>query len=110
MHNFFRKSALVILTLAALTGISGSFASEETSFQQGNEYFRQKQYDKAIENLSISVKLQRNDFLAEALIQIAATYYEQKDYANALTLYQDALKENPDKKENSSRKKPEYWY
>lgn len=68
-------------------------------FYLGTSYKRIEQYDKAIENLMTAVKLQRNKFLAEALIQIGATYYEQKDYPNALKFYQDASRENPEKNE-----------
>ena len=68
-------------------------------FYLGTSYKSLKQYEEAIENLSKAVKLQRNDFMAETLIQIAATYYEQKDYSAALKFYQDALRENPDKSE-----------
>ena len=62
-------------------------------------YKDQKQYDKAIENFSVAAKLQQNDFLAEVHTQIAASYYAQKKYPEALKYYQDAFRENPDKKE-----------
>ena len=68
-------------------------------FYLGASYKGLKKYDLAIENLSKAVDLQRNDFMAEILIQIAATYYAQKDYSQALKFYQDALREKPDKKE-----------
>jgi tetratricopeptide (TPR) repeat protein len=68
-------------------------------FYQGTSYKALKQYEKAIENFAIAVKLQRNDFLAESLIQAAATYYAMKNYHEALKYYQDALRENPGKNE-----------
>ncbi len=68
-------------------------------FYMGTSYKGLKRYSEAIENLSKAAKLQQNDFLAEAFIQIAATYYAQKNYPKALKYYQDALRENPDKKE-----------
>jgi len=68
-------------------------------FYLGTSYKGLKQYDKAIENLLRAARLQRNDFLAETLIQIGATFYEQKNYSEALKFYQDALREKPDKNE-----------
>jgi tetratricopeptide (TPR) repeat protein len=68
-------------------------------FYLGMCYKALKEYGKAIENFSIAVDLQRNDFLAESLIQIAATYYAGKNYHEALKYYHDALRENPDKNE-----------
>ena len=68
-------------------------------FYLGASYKNLKKYDLAIKNLSLASDLQRNDFMAETLIQIAATYYEQKNYSQALKFYQDALREKPDKKE-----------
>ncbi len=68
-------------------------------FYLGTSYKGLKQYDKAVENFLEAVRLQRNDFLAETLIQIGATYYDQKDYSEALKFYQDALREKPNKKE-----------
>lgn len=62
-------------------------------------YKEGKKYDEAIENFSTAAKLQQNDFLAEVRTQIAASYYAQKKYSDALKYYQDALRENPDKKE-----------
>ena len=93
MHNFFRKSALVILTLAALTGISGSFASEETSFQQGNEYFRQKQYDKAIETYNLLVQ---SGFEGTSLFyNLGNAYYRTGKIGYAILYYEKALKLSP---------------
>lgn len=68
-------------------------------FYLGASYKGLKKYDLAIENLSKAVDLQRNDFMAVTLMQIGATYYEQKDYQQALKFYQDALRETPNKKE-----------
>ena len=68
-------------------------------FYLGMCYKALKEYGKAIENFSIAVDLQRNDFLAESLIQIGATYYDRKNYHEALKYYHDALRENPDKNE-----------
>jgi tetratricopeptide (TPR) repeat protein len=68
-------------------------------FYVGMCYKDLKEYDKAIENFSIAVDLQRNEFIAESLIQIAATYYAGKNYQEALKYYRDALRENPDKNE-----------
>ncbi len=68
-------------------------------FYLGMCYKALKEYDKAIKNFSIAVDLQRNDFLAESLIQIGATYYDRKNYHEALKYYHDALRENPDKNE-----------
>jgi tetratricopeptide (TPR) repeat protein len=61
-------------------------------------YKELKRYDDAIKELSISAKLQQNDFLAEVRTQIAASYYAQKNYSEALKYYQDAFRENPDNK------------
>jgi tetratricopeptide (TPR) repeat protein len=68
-------------------------------FYVGMCYKALKEYEKAIENFSKAVDLQRNDFLAESLIQIAATFYAGKNYQEALKYYRDALRENPEKKE-----------
>ncbi|MGA8263750.1 MAG: tetratricopeptide repeat protein [Ignavibacteriaceae bacterium] len=68
-------------------------------FYLGASYKSLKEYAQAIDNLFKAVDLQRNDFMAETLIQIAATYYEQKNYSQALKYYQGALREKPDKKE-----------
>ena len=68
-------------------------------FYLGMCYKALKEYDKAIESFSMAVDLQRNDFLAESLIQIGATYYARKNYHEALEYYHDALRENPDKNE-----------
>ncbi len=68
-------------------------------FYLGTTFRELKEYDKAIDCLKTSAKLQQNDFLAEAFTQIAAVYYEQKNYSEALKFYQDAIRENPDKKE-----------
>src|SRR3990172_11618813 len=93
MHNFFRKSAVVILTLAALTGISASFASEETSFQQGNEYFRQKQYDKAIETYNLLVQ---SGFEGTSLFyNLGNSYYRIGKIGYSILYYEKALKLSP---------------
>ena len=67
-------------------------------FYLGTSYKGLKKYDEAIKNLRIAAKLQQNDFLGEAFIQIASTYYEQKKYSKAIKIYENALRENPGKK------------
>jgi tetratricopeptide (TPR) repeat protein len=93
MHNLFRKNIILILTAVLLSGISVSSASEETTFQKGNEYYQQKQYDKAIETYE---KLVKSDYEGASLYyNLGNAYYRTGKVGYAILYYEKALKLSP---------------
>jgi hypothetical protein len=62
-------------------------------FDQGNQYFQQENYQKAIE--SYSSILSRGDASAEVYFNLGNAYYKTGDLANAILNYERALKLKP---------------
>ena len=94
MHNLFKKNIAIILTVILLSGVSFSFASEETTtFQQGNEYYQQKKYDKAIETFE---KLIQSGYEGVSLYyNLGNAYYRTGKVGYAILYYEKALKLSP---------------
>ena len=93
MHKSFKKNILIVLTVILLSGISFPFASEETTFQQGNEYYQQKQYDKAIETYD---KLVQSGYEGASLYyNLGNAYYKAGKVGFAILYYEKALKLSP---------------
>lgn len=93
MPNLLNKNVVIILTLIVLASISSSFASEETTFQQGNEYYRQKQYDKAAETYE---KFVQSGFEGVSLYyNLGNAYYRTGKVGYAILYYEKALKLSP---------------
>ncbi len=94
MLNLFKKNIAIILTVILLSGISFSFASEETTtFQQGNEYYQQKHYDKAVETYE---KLVQSGYEGTSLYyNLGNAYYRTGKVGYAILYYEKALKLSP---------------
>ena len=93
MRNLFKKNIVLILTVILLSGISISFASEETTFQQGNEYFQQKHYKKAIETYENLVQSGYEG--ASLYYNLGNAYYRTGQVGYAILYYEKALKLSP---------------
>ncbi len=93
MHSLFKKNMILILTVILMSCISNSFASEGTIFQQGNEYYQQKQYDKAIETYQ---KLVQSGYEGASLYyNLGNAYYRRGKVGFAILYYEKALKLSP---------------
>jgi len=92
MCSIFLKKQ-VLLLLAVLASVSFSFAQEENLFQQGNEYYRQKQYDKAIEAYTQIVD---SGFESTAIYyNLGNAYYRTGKIGYAILYYEKAKKLSP---------------
>lgn len=91
MFNLFQKNSAILFLLVVLTSIS--FAQEEKIFQEGNEFYRQKQYDKAIDIYSQIVEA---GFESAALYyNLGNAYYRTERIGYAILYYEKALKLSP---------------
>lgn len=88
------KNILLYLVSLMLLSASLSFAqNEEKLFQQGNEYFRQKQYDKAIESYQ---QLVNSGYEGTALYyNLGNAYFREGKIGYAILFYEKALKLSP---------------
>lgn len=92
MYNLFLKKQ-VLLLLVVLASVSFSFAQEENLFQQGNEYYRQKRYNKAIETYTQIVD---SGFESTALYyNLGNAYYRKGEIGYAILYYEKAKKLSP---------------
>lgn len=94
MHKLPKKNIVIILTVILLSGISFSFGSQEESiFQQGNEYYQQKKYDKAIETYDSLVQSGYEG--ASLYYNLGNSYYKTGKMGYAILYYEKALKLAP---------------
>jgi len=94
MLKRFRKNILLCFISVFIIGTSFSFAQNEAEiFQQGNEYFRQKQYNEAIESYR---KLVNSGYEGTALFyNLGNAYYREGKIGYAILFYEKALKFSP---------------
>ncbi len=94
MNNKKLKNILLCFAFVFFLNASFSFAqNEEKTFQQGNEYFRQKQYDKAIESYQ---QLVSSGYEGTALYyNLGNAYYREGKIGYAILYYEKALKLSP---------------
>lgn len=90
------RSKNILLYFVSLILLSASFSfaqNEEKLFQQGNEYFRQKQYDKAIESYH---QLVNSGYEGTALYyNLGNAYYRVGKIGYAILYFEKALKLSP---------------
>ena len=89
-----RKNILIYFIFLFSLVSSFSYAqNEEKIFQQGNEYFQQKQYDKAIESYK---QLINSGYEGTALYyNLGNAYYREGKIGYAILYYEKALKLSP---------------
>ncbi len=89
-----RKNILYYFIVALLLNISFPFAqNEEEIFQQGNEYFVQKQYEKAIESYSHLINSRYEG--TSLFYNLGNTYYREGKIGYAILYYEKALRLSP---------------
>lgn len=93
MHNLFKRNIVLILTVILLSGVAFPFSSVETTFQQGNEYYQQKKYEKAIETYEDLVKSGYEG--ASLYYNLGNAYYKTAKIGYAILYYEKALKLSP---------------
>ena len=91
MFNLYQKGSAILFMLVILTSVS--FAQEEKMFQDGNEYYRQKQYDKAIETYSQIIHAGFES--APLYYNLGNAYYRSGKIGYAILYYEKALRLSP---------------
>lgn len=94
MLNRTKRILYICFFSVLLFNISFSFAqNEDEIFKQGNEYFKQKHYDKAIESY---LRLVNKGFEGTSLFyNLGNAYYRQGKIGYAILYYEKALKLSP---------------
>jgi tetratricopeptide (TPR) repeat protein len=91
MFNLFPQNSAILFVLVFVTSIS--LAQDDKLFQEGNEYYRQKQYDKAIITYN---QLVRENFESAALYyNLGNAYFRMERIGYAILYYEKALKLAP---------------
>ncbi len=65
-------------------------------YNMGNVYYKQGQYDKAIEELNKSLSSKENDLREKIYYNLGNTYFKKNDFMNAIEHYKKVLEINPD--------------
>lgn len=83
------------------SAVEGNAASKEASFNLGNAHYRQKEWDKAIENFNHSISLEQENPLGASAgwHNIGNTILQKKDLQKSMEAYKMALRLNPNDNE-----------
>lgn len=90
--NVSKVIVLAVLIILISTGMLFAAASAQSYMDNGVKFIKAKQYDKAIQYLAYSVKMQPT---TNGYYYLGYAYYSKGDKANALSNFQQALKLNP---------------
>ncbi len=96
MSNMLNKNILKIFFLTGFFIFSSSFSfaqNEDEVFMQGNEFYKQKQFDKAIESYSSLVNSGYES--ASLFYNLGNAYYRQGKIGYAILYYEKALNLSP---------------
>jgi len=83
----------LILFLLTLIHSSVLFAQTDSLFHQANQFYQQKNYEKAIE---VYESLLNEETPKEVYFNLANAYYQQRNTANSIYYYEKAIKADPD--------------